>query len=66
MAVKIELEPAEINTLILALEERSRSHGKAIITEKFNGKKLSKAARHGFVIAKEKTDKLLKFFRTLK
>lgn len=66
MGVKIELEPGEINTIILALEERSKSHGMAIITEKFNGKKLSKEARHGFVIVKDKTDKLLKFFRSLK
>lgn len=66
MAVKIELEPGEINTLILALDERSKSHSKAIITEKFAGKKLSKEARRGFVTAKEKTDKLLKFFRSIK
>ena len=66
MAVKIELEPEEINTLILALAERSKSHSKVLITEKFAGKKLSKETRHAFVIAKDKNDKLLKFFKTLK
>lgn len=66
MGVKIELEKDEIITIINALDERSRSHSKAIITEKFAGKKLSKEARHGFVIVKDKIDKLLKFFRALK
>lgn len=65
MAVKIELEKDEIITIINALTERSKSHSKAIITEKFNGKKLSKETRHAFVIVKDKVDKLLKFFRTL-
>ena len=65
MGVKIELEPGEIITIINALEERSKSHGKAIITNKFAGKKLSERTRHSFVIVKDKIDKLLKFFRSL-
>lgn len=65
MGVKIELEPGEIITIINALQERSKSHGTAIITNKFAGKKLSKETRHSFAIVKDKIDKLLKFFRSL-
>lgn len=65
MGVKIELEKDEITTIKNALSKYSQIHSEAIINEKFAGKKLSKAARGGFVIAKGKIDKLLNFFRTL-